>query len=58
MTPKQIKSLLKLLAAFRALPERNEVGDQEQRDHRINSILAQVEQWIKWYGRDELNMDL
>ncbi len=71
MNEKEIKTLLRLLDKFRAL-KGNIPGRQrrvparcdefnllyDEFNGRERSILATVRQWVAWYGRDELNMDL
>jgi hypothetical protein len=54
MTERDITSLLKLLEKFRRAPER----DGTVLNARESAILVVVRQWVLWYGRDELGMDL
>jgi hypothetical protein len=57
MTEREVKQLIKLLTKFRDSKERED-GILQPRDLRLYSVIGLVLQWVKWFGRDELNMDL
>ncbi len=69
MTAKEIIQLLRLLDKFRLLKSKNGVPTsdspttagvklEDEFNSRERGVLGAVRQWIVWYGRDELSMDL
>ncbi len=59
MTTKDIKQLIRLLEKFKAEKELDDARiATKDRDLRINAVIELVIKWVKWFGRDELNMDL
>jgi hypothetical protein len=58
MTEREVTQLIKLLTKFRDSKELNEGIVLQPRDSRLYSVIGLVLLWVKWFGRDELNMDL
>jgi hypothetical protein len=62
MTPKKVKQLLKLLDEFQHITEKEHTKDgvtnSVAMSFRERTIIQAIQQWVKWYGRDELDMDL
>lgn len=55
MNERKVKQLLKLLDEWKT--SKTAAGaDTYVATER--SVIGVVEQWVKWYGRDELSMDL
>lgn len=57
MTEKEIKQLIKLLIKFADAKEKDSGGNVVERDYRIRKVVLLVVDWVKWFGRDELDMD-
>lgn len=55
MTEREIKHLIKLLLKFRECKTKSGVLEFTGREQ---TIIGTVLQWVKWHGRDELDMDL
>jgi hypothetical protein len=53
MTEKQVKQLLKLLDQFREIST-----PDDKLNSRERGVLAAIRQWVVWYGRDTLEMDI
>lgn len=53
MKEREIKQLLRLLDKYRDVSE-----PDEKLNPRERVIIAAIRQWIVWYGRDTLSMDL
>lgn len=58
MTEKEVKTLLRLLVKFRDAKELDEGKVLVNKDPRVLSMINLIITWVRWYGHDDLSMDL
>lgn len=59
LTERELKQLLRLLRKFEKVENRTQDKEREYyNDEQGQQVIRVVLQWIVWYGRDELSMDL
>jgi hypothetical protein len=56
LTETDIRKLLKLLDKLRT--SKTVTSGQDTYAATERSVISVIAQWVKWYGRDELSMDL